>query len=137
MPKKSFSTFANHLHDAMADSLHTMVDKHVKEKVQQQVPKQVRNQVLVYVTEGLILERQKNKEAMEKMIAKAILQECRNIQEKISSQIYSTTNDHLVPEQQYQLYLSMKDDPQLQQQDIAIWLVLQMKFERLQVPQTS
>ncbi|GKC44468.1 hypothetical protein Tco_1062190 [Tanacetum coccineum] len=40
-------------------------------------------------------------------------------------------------EQQYQLYLSMKDNPQLQQQDIAIWLALQMKFENLQVPQTT
>ncbi|GJX21214.1 hypothetical protein Tco_0223891 [Tanacetum coccineum] len=28
-------------------------------------------------------------------------------------------------------------DPQLQQQDIAIWLALQMKFESLQVPQTT
>ncbi|GKG51569.1 hypothetical protein Tco_0541953, partial [Tanacetum coccineum] len=36
-----------------------------------------------------------------------------------------------VPEQQYQLYLFMKADPQLQQQDIAIWLALQMKFESL------
>ncbi|GKA12114.1 hypothetical protein Tco_0691660 [Tanacetum coccineum] len=31
----------------------------------------------------------------------------------------------------------MKDNPQLQQQDIAIWLALQMKFENLQVPQTT
>ncbi|GKF17426.1 hypothetical protein Tco_0062344 [Tanacetum coccineum] len=30
-----------------------------------------------------------------------------------------------VPEQRYQLYLSIKDDPQLQQQDIAILLALQ------------
>ncbi|GJX13036.1 hypothetical protein Tco_0204794 [Tanacetum coccineum] len=35
-----------------------------------------------------------------------------------------------VPNQQYQLYLAMKADPQLQQQDIAILLALQMKFER-------
>ncbi|GJV41152.1 hypothetical protein Tco_1419592 [Tanacetum coccineum] len=35
-----------------------------------------------------------------------------------------------VPDQQYQLYLAMKADPQLQQQDIAIWLALQMMFER-------
>nr|GEW29785.1 hypothetical protein [Tanacetum cinerariifolium] len=42
-----------------------------------------------------------------------------------------------IPEQQYQLYLSMKDDPQLHQQDIAIWLALQMKFGILQVPQTT
>ncbi|GJX18628.1 hypothetical protein Tco_0221305 [Tanacetum coccineum] len=31
----------------------------------------------------------------------------------------------------------MKVDPQLQQQDIAIWLALQMKFEKLQVSQTT
>ncbi|GJR78625.1 hypothetical protein Tco_0149410 [Tanacetum coccineum] len=42
-----------------------------------------------------------------------------------------------VPEQQYQLYLSMKDNLQLQQQDIAIWLALQMKFKNLQVQQTT
>ncbi|GKF45672.1 hypothetical protein Tco_0135474, partial [Tanacetum coccineum] len=39
--------------------------------------------------EGLILERQKAKEEMERLIAKAILQE----------------------QQQYQVYLAMKDDP--------------------------
>ncbi|GJZ38773.1 hypothetical protein Tco_0585336 [Tanacetum coccineum] len=30
----------------------------------------------------------------------------------------------------------MKNDPQLQQQDIAIWLALHMKFKNLMVPQT-
>ncbi|GJZ48003.1 hypothetical protein Tco_0601835, partial [Tanacetum coccineum] len=33
-------------------------------------------------------------------------------------------------QQQYQLYLAMKADPQLEQQDIEIWLALHMKFER-------
>ncbi|GJR37218.1 hypothetical protein Tco_1212902 [Tanacetum coccineum] len=42
-----------------------------------------------------------------------------------------------VPDQQYQLHLAMKADSQLQQQDIAIWLALQMKFERNTVPQTA
>ncbi|GJX75611.1 hypothetical protein Tco_0322422 [Tanacetum coccineum] len=42
-----------------------------------------------------------------------------------------------VPDQQYQLYLAMKADPQLQQQDIAIWLSLQMKFERNTVLQIA
>ncbi|GJR02850.1 hypothetical protein Tco_0525834 [Tanacetum coccineum] len=42
-----------------------------------------------------------------------------------------------VSEQQYQLYLSMKADPQLQQQDIAIWLALQIKFERNTVLQNA
>ncbi|GJV37991.1 hypothetical protein Tco_1410468 [Tanacetum coccineum] len=40
-------------------------------------------------------------------------------------------------EQQYQLYSAMKADPQLQQQDIAIWLALQMKFERHTVLKTA
>nr|GEU93690.1 integrase, catalytic region, zinc finger, CCHC-type, peptidase aspartic, catalytic [Tanacetum cinerariifolium] len=165
MPQNSFGTLANNLHDAMAKSLPVMVDKHVKEQVEQQVPEHVRNQVLVYVAEGLILKRQKNKEEIEKMIVKAILQARGNIQAQISSQIQqaivninpsqvdasvkSYLSGHIlhvrpaqpqtnsVPEQQYQLYLTMKDDPQLQQQDIAIWLALQMKFERLQIPQTT
>ncbi|GJR28191.1 hypothetical protein Tco_1104423 [Tanacetum coccineum] len=42
-----------------------------------------------------------------------------------------------VPEQKYKLYLSMKADPQLQQQNIAIWLALQMKFKTIHVPQTT
>ncbi|GKA67221.1 hypothetical protein Tco_0767029 [Tanacetum coccineum] len=129
----------------------------IKEQVKKQVPEQVRDQVPVYVAKGLIMERQKTKEEMERMIAKAILQEHGNIQAKISSQIHKAINHHIpsqvdtsvrsympghillvhpaqsqtlsVLEQQYQLYLSMKNDPQLQQQDIAIWLALQMKFE--------
>ncbi|GJX99884.1 hypothetical protein Tco_0356903 [Tanacetum coccineum] len=42
-----------------------------------------------------------------------------------------------VPEQQHQLYLAMKADPLLQKQDIAIWLALQMKFEKTQVLQSA
>ncbi|GKB56405.1 hypothetical protein Tco_0912591 [Tanacetum coccineum] len=124
----------------MVESLPTMVDTHIKEQVKQQVPKQVRDQVPVYVAEWLILERQKTKEEMERMIAKAILQERGNIQTEISLQIQKAIDNHIpsqvdasvksymsghilhvhqvqsqtpsVPEQQYQLYLSMKNDPQ-------------------------
>ncbi|GKD02706.1 hypothetical protein Tco_1177680, partial [Tanacetum coccineum] len=146
----------------MVESLPTIVDTHIKEQVKKKVPEQVRDQVPVYVVEGLILERQKTKEEMERMIAKAIVQERGNIHADISLQIQKAIDNHIpsqvdasirsymsghilhvqsqtpyVPEQQYQLYLSMKVDPQLQQQDIAIWLALQMKFESLQVPQTT
>ncbi|GJR03124.1 retrovirus-related pol polyprotein from transposon TNT 1-94 [Tanacetum coccineum] len=161
MPRKSFDTLADNLHDVMVETLPTMVDKHIKE----QVPEQVRNQVPVYVAEGLILERQKAKEEMKRLIAKAILQERGNIQAQISTQIEnaianvipsqvdasvrSYMSGHIlhvhpaqsqtssVPDQQYQLYLAMKANPQLQQQDIAIWLALQMKFERNTVPQNA
>ncbi|GJZ45617.1 retrovirus-related pol polyprotein from transposon TNT 1-94 [Tanacetum coccineum] len=165
MPRKSFDTLADNLHDVMVETLPTMVDKHIKEQVMKQVPEQVRNQVPVYVAEGLILERQKAKEETERLIAKAILQERGNIQAQISTQIEnaianvipsqvdasvrSYMSGHIlhvhpaqsqtssVPDQQYQLYLAMKADPQLQQQDIAIWLALQMKFERNTVLQTA
>nr|GFC63907.1 hypothetical protein [Tanacetum cinerariifolium] len=39
-------------------------------------------------------------------------------------------------EHQYQLYLTMKDHPQLQQDDLPIWLALKYKFERLYVSDT-
>ncbi|GKA95427.1 hypothetical protein Tco_0817465 [Tanacetum coccineum] len=165
LSRKSFDTLADHLQEVMVESLPTMVDTHIKEQVKKQVPEQVRDQVPVYVAEGLILERQKTKEEMERMIAKAILQERGNIQAEISSQIQKAIDNQIpsqvdasvrsymsghilhvhpaqsqtlsVPEQQYQLYLSMKDNPQLQQQDISIWITLHMKFESLQVPQTT
>ncbi|GJX54248.1 retrovirus-related pol polyprotein from transposon TNT 1-94 [Tanacetum coccineum] len=156
MPRKSFDTLADNLHDVMVETLPTIVDKHVKKQVMQQVPEQVRNQVPVYVAEGLILERQKAKEEIKRLIGKAILQERGNIQAQIFTQIENAIanvipsqvdasvrnymSGHIlhvhpaqsqtssVPEQQYQLYLAMKADPQLQQQDIAIWLALQMKI---------
>ncbi|GJV32033.1 copia protein [Tanacetum coccineum] len=165
MPRKSFDTLADNLYEVMVETLPAMVDKHIKEQVVKQVPEQVRNQVPVYVAEGLILERQKAKEETERLIAKAILQVRGNIQAQISIQIKnaianvipsqvdasirSYMSGHIlhvhpaqsqtssVPEQQYQLYLAMKADPQLQQQDIAIWLALQMKFERNTVLQTA
>ncbi|GJZ44360.1 hypothetical protein Tco_0591615 [Tanacetum coccineum] len=150
----------------MVESLPIMVDTHIKDQVKKQVPEQVRDQVLVYLAEGLILERQKTKEEMERMIAKAILQERGNIQaqnflnkfskvfdkpdpSQVDASVRSYMSGHIlhvhpaqsqtlsVPEQQYQLYLSMKDNPQLQQQDISIWITLHMKLESLQVPQTT
>ncbi|GKA01018.1 hypothetical protein Tco_0673683, partial [Tanacetum coccineum] len=87
LPRKSFDTLSDNLHDVMVETLPTMVDKHIKEQVMKQVPEQVRNQVPVYVAEGLILERQKAKEETERLIAKAILQERGNIQAQISTQI--------------------------------------------------
>ncbi|GJT96844.1 hypothetical protein Tco_1092362 [Tanacetum coccineum] len=87
MPRKSFYILADNLHDVMVETLPTIVDKHVKKQVMQQVPEQVQNQVSVYVAEGLILERQKAKEETKRLIAKAILQERRNIQAQILTQI--------------------------------------------------
>ncbi|GJW99121.1 hypothetical protein Tco_0180929 [Tanacetum coccineum] len=78
----------NEEEDEITDEVYKL-KRREKGKIEQekQVPDQVRDQVPVYVAKGLILERQKTKEEMERMIAKAILQERGNIQAEISSQI--------------------------------------------------
>nr|GEX53622.1 hypothetical protein [Tanacetum cinerariifolium] len=136
MPRKSFATLVDHLQEVMVDSLPTMVEKHVKKQVQKQVSKQVRDQV----PRGNIHAQ------ISLQIQKAIANE---IPSQVDASVRSYMSGHIlhvhpaqsqtasVLERQYQLYLSMKDDPQLQQQDIEIWLALQMKFRILQVPQTT
>ncbi|GJR45002.1 hypothetical protein Tco_1313105 [Tanacetum coccineum] len=138
LSRKSFNTLADHLQEVMVESLPIMVDKHIKEQVTKQVPEQVKAQVPVYAVEGLILERQQDKEEMAKMIAKAIRQELRSYMSGHILHVHPAQPTTIsAQEQQYQLYLSMKDDLQLQHEDIAIWLALKMKFERLQVPTTT
>ncbi|GKF01483.1 hypothetical protein Tco_0028406 [Tanacetum coccineum] len=135
-----------------------MMKEKVTEQVKKQVPAQVRDQVPMYLAEGLILERKTTKEETERLISKAILQKRGRMQAHISSQIQNEIDNAIpslvdasvrsymsghilhvypaqvqsssVPEQQHQIYLAMKADPLLQQQDIAIWLALQMKFEK-------
>ncbi|GKB94412.1 hypothetical protein Tco_0980549 [Tanacetum coccineum] len=109
----------------MVESLPTMVDTHIKEQVKKQVPEQ-RGNIPVEISS---------------QIQKTI---DNHIPSQVDALVRSYMSGHIlhvhpvqsqtpfVPEQQYQLYLSMKVDPQLHQQDIAIWLALQMKFESLQ-----
>ncbi|GJX88404.1 hypothetical protein Tco_0340418 [Tanacetum coccineum] len=118
---------------------HITGEVHAKgSKLWKQVPEQVQNQVPVNVE----IFRLKISSQIQKAIDN-------HIPSQVDASVRSYMSGHIlhvhpvqsqtpsVPEQQYQLYLSMKNDPQLQQQDIAIWLALQMKFESLQVPQTT
>ncbi|GJX48453.1 hypothetical protein Tco_0273643 [Tanacetum coccineum] len=165
MPRTSSDQLADNLHDVMMETLPSLVKEKVTKQVKKEVPVQVRDQVPVYLAKGLILERKTTTEEMERLISKVILKECGHIQEQISSQIQNAI-DNAIPslvdasvrgymsghillvhpaqvqsssvlEQQHQLYLAMKADPLLQQQDIAIWLALRMKFKKTQVPQTD
>ncbi|GKA45766.1 hypothetical protein Tco_0738562 [Tanacetum coccineum] len=84
-------------------------------------------QVPVYFAEGLIsgrkrLKKRRNVDASVRSYMSGHILHVHPAQVQSSS----------VPEQQHQLYLAMKADPLLQQQDIAIWLALQMKFEKTQ-----
>ncbi|GJS39905.1 hypothetical protein Tco_0564948 [Tanacetum coccineum] len=157
MSRKKFNVLAQHLQEIMEESLLKMVDDRVKELTKTQVP--------VYVAQGLILERQHSQADVAKMIADAIQQERENLWAEISSQINNAITNHIpsqvnyyvrnymlghilhvhptqatpasAQEQKYQLYLTMRDNPQLQQDDLPIWLALKYKFERLHVFDTS
>nr|GEX10282.1 hypothetical protein [Tanacetum cinerariifolium] len=112
---------------------------------------------------GLIMERQQSQADVAKLIADAIKQERKNLW-VVTSQINNATTSHILSqvdssvrnymssyilhvhptqatqasaqEQQYQLYLTMKDNPQLQHDDILIWLTLKIKFEELHASYT-
>ncbi|GJV30812.1 hypothetical protein Tco_1391212 [Tanacetum coccineum] len=164
MPRASSDQLVDNRHDVMMEMLPLLVKEKVTEQVKKEVPAQVRDQVPVYLAKGLILERKTTTEETERLISKAILNERGRMQEHISSQIQNAIDNAIpslvdasvrsymsghilhvhpaqvqsssVPEQQHQLYLAIKADPLLQQQDIAIWLALRMKFEQTQVQQT-
>ncbi|GJU52196.1 hypothetical protein Tco_1225910 [Tanacetum coccineum] len=99
-----------------------------------------------------------------KMIADAIQQERKNFLLEISSQVNGAITNHIpsqvdssvrsymsrhvlyvhptqatptnAQEQQHQLYKTMKNNPQLQQDDLPIWLASKYKFERLHMATT-
>ncbi|GJR73249.1 hypothetical protein Tco_0085614 [Tanacetum coccineum] len=78
MPRQKFNVLAQYLQEIMEESLPKMVDDQVKELT--------KTQVLVYVVEGLIMEREKNQTHVAKMIADAIPQERENLQAEITLQ---------------------------------------------------
>ncbi|GKE17863.1 hypothetical protein Tco_1425440 [Tanacetum coccineum] len=133
MQRKKFNVLAQHLQEIIEESLPTMVDD--------------RSQA-----DGA------------KMISDAIQQECKNLRSDITLQINNAISNHIpsqvdssvgnymsghilhvhptqatptsVYEQQQQLYLTMRDNPQLQQDDLPIWLAFKYKFKRLHVATT-
>ncbi|GJY18578.1 hypothetical protein Tco_0390069 [Tanacetum coccineum] len=107
MPRTSSDQLADNLYDVMMETLPSLAKEKVTEQVKKEVPAQVRDQVPVYMS-GHILHVH-------------------------PAQVQSS----FVQEQQHQLYLAMKAGPLLQQQDISIWLALQMKFEKTQVQHTA
>ncbi|GKF25384.1 hypothetical protein Tco_0081278, partial [Tanacetum coccineum] len=125
LSRKSFDTLADHLQEVMAESLPTMVYTHIKEQVKKQVPEQVRDQVRGNIQAEISSQIQK---LIDHHIPSQVDASVRSYMSGHILHVHPAQSQTLsVPEQQYQLYLSMKNDPKLQQQDIAIWLALQMK----------
>nr|GEY55209.1 hypothetical protein [Tanacetum cinerariifolium] len=137
-------------------SLPKLVDTCVKDLTKTQVPIYVAQGLIMERQQS-----QANVVKMVKIIADAIQQECENLRAEISLQINNAISNHIpsqvdssvrnymsgnifhvyptqaspasVQEQQYQLYLTMKDNPHLQQDDLPIGLALKYKFKRLHV----
>ncbi|GJZ33374.1 hypothetical protein Tco_0578810 [Tanacetum coccineum] len=114
MPRASSDQLADNLHDVMMETLPSSV----KEKVTEQVKKEIQN-AIDNVIPSLV-------DAFVRSYMSGHILHVHPAQVQASS----------VPEQQHQLYLATKADPRLQQQDIAIWLALRIKFEQIQVQQT-
>ncbi|GJW39560.1 hypothetical protein Tco_0065405 [Tanacetum coccineum] len=71
----------------MEESFPNMVDDYVKELT--------KTKVLIYVVEGLIMDRKQNQADVAKMIADAIQQECENLRAEITSQINNAITNHI------------------------------------------
>ncbi|GJW90098.1 hypothetical protein Tco_0167651 [Tanacetum coccineum] len=128
MPRKKFHELAQHLQEVMEESLPKIVDTHVKEltKAQMQLSKNAR------------ISGAENSSQINNAISNHIPSQVdSSIRNYMSGHILHVRPDQASPastqEQQYQLYLTIKDNPQLQQDDLPIWLALKYKFERLHV----
>nr|GEX56178.1 hypothetical protein [Tanacetum cinerariifolium] len=162
MPRKKFNVLAQHLQEIMEESLPIMIDDRVKELTKTQVPVYVAHGLILerQQNQAVVVKMIANA----KMIADAIQQERKNLRAEISSQINNAITNHIpsqvissvrnymsghilhvhltqatpasAQEQQYQLSLTMRDNPQLQRDNLPIWLALKYKFERLHVSNT-
>nr|GEU97196.1 hypothetical protein [Tanacetum cinerariifolium] len=118
---KKFNALARHLQDIMMESLPKMVDERIKQILHTQVP--------LHVAQGIILEREKSQAEVDSLIRIYMSGHVLHVH---PTQAILTS----AQEQQHQLYLTMKDNPQLQQYDLPIWLALKYKFERLHMATT-
>nr|GEW81344.1 zinc knuckle CX2CX4HX4C [Tanacetum cinerariifolium] len=121
MPRKKFNVLAQHLQAVIKESLPSMVDNRVKEST--------KIQVSIYVAEGLLLERNKMQDKVDSSVIRYMSNHILHVHPTQISQASTQ-------EQQYQLYLTIKDDLQLQRDDLPIWLALKIKFEGLTTANT-
>ncbi|GKC70817.1 hypothetical protein Tco_1116700 [Tanacetum coccineum] len=127
MPRKKFHELSHHLQDVMEESLPKMVDTRVKEltKTQMRFIKNARIFGQRFLRKLTIL-------SLTIFLLRLI-----HLSGHILHVHLTQASPASAEEQQYQFYLTMKDNPQLQQDDFPIWLALKYMFERLHVYDTS
>ncbi|GJV52618.1 hypothetical protein Tco_1448359 [Tanacetum coccineum] len=118
MPRKSSDQLTDNLHDVMMEMLPSLVKEKVTEQVKKEVP-------ATWAYAGTYTSQIQN--AIDTAIPSLVDASVRSYMSGHILHLYpAQVQSSSVSEQQHQLYLAMKADPLLQQQDIAIWTILMM-----------
>ncbi|GJT17854.1 retrovirus-related pol polyprotein from transposon TNT 1-94 [Tanacetum coccineum] len=109
IPRKSFDTLADNLHDVMVETLHAMVDKHIKEYVLKQVPEQERGNIQAQIKTHI-------DNAIANVIPSQVDASVRSYMSRHILHVHpAQSQTSSVPEQQYQLTPAVRprdqDDP--------------------------
>ncbi|GKB25857.1 hypothetical protein Tco_0865258 [Tanacetum coccineum] len=130
LPRTKFHELADFLQQVMEDSLPMMVDTRFTKLLKAQVPQERANlqaEISSQINNVITNQIPSQVDASIRSYMSSHVLHVHPVQETLTS----------VQDQQYQLYLNMKDDPQSQQDDLPIWLALMYKFEKFQVLDTS
>ncbi|GKD94633.1 hypothetical protein Tco_1374470 [Tanacetum coccineum] len=87
MPRKNFNELSEMFYQALKEMLPSMVNKEINKIAMTIVP--------IYVTKGLLLERQKNKDDVATMIAEAIQKEHQTLHAEVISQVNDAIANHI------------------------------------------
>ncbi|GJW62827.1 hypothetical protein Tco_0112162 [Tanacetum coccineum] len=118
--RKSFHELARILQSIMEEALPSMVGDRVNEIA--------KKTVLLYVVEGLLLNKQKTQADVAAIIVDSFL---RNYMSNNILHVHPTqASTSSAQDLQYQLYLLMKDDEKLCNDDFSIWWSLKIKFDK-------
>nr|GEY97956.1 hypothetical protein [Tanacetum cinerariifolium] len=112
LPRKEFHQLAKHLHSIMEEFLPSMVGDRVNEIA--------KKTVILYVAEGLLLDKQKTQDDVDAMIAEALWKEYKIFKQRLLYKL-------IMP---YQLYQMMKNVKKLQRDYFSIWWSLKIKFDK-------
>ncbi|GJS68713.1 hypothetical protein Tco_0683278 [Tanacetum coccineum] len=141
MPRKSSDQLADDLHDVMAKTLPSMVKDHVMEqKINEECTEWFDKAILQERgISGLNFPHKFIKQMTIAFHLKLIVCPQKYSSGHRAFKVINPAQFHKQPQNPNNIstIFSYKADPQCKKQDIAIWLALQMKFERTQVPQTA
>ncbi|GJU25195.1 hypothetical protein Tco_1163816 [Tanacetum coccineum] len=128
MPMKDFKAITEVVHATLKRVVPSIVDKTLNDIMKKNIPK--------IVADKITSERQKVQNDLATLVADAIKKEQESIRAKLSVQVTHDVEtlflrSSSIPDLQHQLYLKMKDDVRARDANLAIWLSLKIKFQKL------